>query len=113
MEARSNHEYEPLTELQERPAKYFYLAAGMRLAVDLVKIALIRLGQYTYAKYAEDIYYNSLPYEVSVTVLFNAYVLVVFPLVNCITCKYEMSLEDSRWKTVSLYVVYIIFGLSF
>ena len=44
MEARSNKEYEPLTEIQERPAKYFYLAAGMRLAVDLVKMALIRLG---------------------------------------------------------------------
>lgn len=62
----------------------------MRLAADMVKMGLIRLGQYTYGRYAEDIYYNFQPYEISITVLFNAYVLVVFPLVNYLTCRYEM-----------------------
>lgn len=45
--------------------------------------------------------------------LFNSYMFVVFPLVNYITCRYEMRLENVRWKAALLYVAYVVFGLLF
>lgn len=113
MELHSSQSAEPRTAVWERQAKYFYVIAGMRLAIDMVKMGLIRLGQYTYSRYADNIYYNFQVYEISITVLLNAFVLAVFPLVNYLTCKYEMRLEDVRWKTTLLYIAYVVFGLLF
>lgn len=45
MEPLSDQKLGSPAVFRERPTKHFYIIAGMRLAIDLIKIGLIRLGQ--------------------------------------------------------------------